>query len=237
MRANELSHLPLLELKLIDGGGDSAAQGLFEGYGAVFNNVDLGGDQILPGAFRRAVQAAARKIDPQFPLMLLEHGLGMSGVATLPIGVWTSLSEDERGLRVQGQLAHTSTGRDVLALLKMQPRPAVAGLSIGYRVRDAKTNPRPKTGEPDRIIKDLELIEISLVTRPMNPRARIDAVKGEAAQRARAALMQAGFGRHETETLLQNGFKALDPASGEAAAAREAAARAALERLNSLALA
>jgi phage head maturation protease len=50
----------------------------------------------------------------------------------MPIGIWLDMSEDSHGLRLKGKLANTKRGRDTYALLKMKPRPALDGLSIGY---------------------------------------------------------------------------------------------------------
>ncbi len=76
--------------------------------------------------------------------------------------------EDRRGLRVIGRLSDGAAGREAAALLK---EGAVRGLSFGYRVRAAQ-------GEGPRELIDLELVEVSLVTLPMQPRARVHALEG-----------------------------------------------------------
>jgi hypothetical protein len=78
-------------------------------------------------------------------------------------------------LRVQGTLADTPRGEEIYRLMKMSPRPALDGMSIGY-VTKAWT-PRTKPEEPRRLLTDVELIEISVVSRPANRLARIDSVK------------------------------------------------------------
>ncbi len=85
-----------------------------------------------------------------------------------PIGRIDYLREDKRGLRVIGRLSDGAAGREAAALLK---EGTVRGLSFGYRVRAAQ-------GEGPRELTDLELVEISLVTLPMQPRARVHALEG-----------------------------------------------------------
>lgn len=218
------------EIKLA--GADEPNPGRFSGYASVFNEVDLGGDMILPGAFAEAVAAANRKNNPQFPRMHLQHALGWTNNDMLPIGVWTALEEDSKGLRVEGQLAPTSTARDVHALLTMQPRPALDGLSIGYVARKATWPKNPKPGEPTRIISKLDLLEISVVVTPMDPRARIVSAKGDLSERARAGLRFAGFEDQEAATIASAGLKALaghvDPNPNDPSRARREALAAAL---------
>jgi hypothetical protein len=128
----------------------------FAGYAAVFHAVDSGRDIILPGAFARALAMPARDVP-----FLWQHD------AQHPIGRITSLTEDATGLKVTGAFA-TSAGpaRDAFELVKAG---AVTGLSIGYRVRRADADRQKKL----RRLLDLDLIEVSLVTFPMQPRARV----------------------------------------------------------------
>jgi hypothetical protein len=123
----------------------------FAGYAAVFDRPDRGGDVVRAGAFARALKRGAGAVP-----LLWQHEPGR------PIGRIEYLKEDKRGLRVIGRLAD---GR-AAALLK---EGAVGGLSFGYRVREAR-------GEAPRELVDLELVEVSLVTFPMQPRARVHAV-------------------------------------------------------------
>jgi HK97 family phage prohead protease len=124
----------------------------------LFDRVDRGGDVVRVGAFARAL---ARKA--AVPL-LWQHQAGR------PIGRVEYLQEDRRGLRVIGRVAD----RQAAALLEAG---AVSGLSFGYRVREAK-------GAGPRELIELELLEVSLVTFPMQPRARVHAV-----ERGRRALI------------------------------------------------
>lgn len=108
--------------------------------------------------------------------MLLQHGAwGMGADDMMPIGVYTSLEEDSKGLKVSGQLADTQRGIEAYKLLKMQPRPAINGLSIGYFAKEWEIITKDK--EQVRSIKRIDLLEISLVTFPANGKARVGAVK------------------------------------------------------------
>ena len=165
----------LRELKCASGETD-ADRMRFAGYGAVFGNVDADGDLILPGAFQHSLARAQAGHTP-WPVMLLQHGGGRLDAGDLtPIGVWTDLREDEVGLRVSGTLADTTRGREVHTLMKMAPRPAIDGLSIGYVAREWESSRTPDP--PRRRLTRLDLIEISPVTFPANARARVDQVKG-----------------------------------------------------------
>ena len=139
--------------------------GTFEGYGSVFNNTDLGNDVIKTGAFTKSLAERGTK----GVKLLYQHKSDM------PIGVFDEIVEDSHGLRVKGRLAlGTTAGRDAYELLKMG---ALDGLSIGFRVNPKEVSYDKRKGQ--RIIKEVDLMEISLVTFPMNPKATVRQVKGE----------------------------------------------------------
>ncbi|MFW2829107.1 HK97 family phage prohead protease [Sphingomonas sp. ID0503] len=127
----------------------------FAGYAALFDRVDRGGDVIRRGAFARAVAGGAG-----LPL-LWQHD------AARPIGRVEHIAEDGRGLRVIGRLTGGGQGGEAAALLKAG---AVSGLSFGYRVRQGR-------GARPRELLDLDVVEVSLVTFPMQPGARVHAVE------------------------------------------------------------
>lgn len=188
---------------------DSADEMTFEGYGAVFGNVDSYGDVIAPGAF--ADTLAQAKTSGNYPAMLLQHG-GFGGTAEdmTPLGIWTDLVEDGHGLRVKGQFAPTTRGKEAYALLKMQPRPALTGLSIGFTPVEWSSRTKPE--EPRRTLKKVQLWEVSLVTFPANPKARVSSVKGAGMteREFESWLMRdAGLTRTEAIVVLNEGFKAL----------------------------
>lgn len=126
------------------------------GYASVFSEADQNGDVVAPGAFARSLRqltADGRRIK-----MLWQHD------PMQPIGVWESVAEDSRGLRVQGRLlTDVVRGAEAAALLSAG---AIDGLSIGYRTIRAE-----KAGRGRRLI-ELDLWEVSLVTFPMLPNAR-----------------------------------------------------------------
>ncbi|WP_399677147.1 HK97 family phage prohead protease [Xenophilus sp.] len=155
--------------------GEGAQNMSFTGYGAVFGNVDAHGDVIEPGAFSKFLSDVKSGSQP-WPAMLSQHGgWQMSAEDMTPIGVWTDFSEDGHGLKVSGQLADTPRGREMHALMKMSPRPAIDGMSIGYIAKEWEPRSRPE--DPKRRLKRIDLIEVSLVTRPANGKARVEAVK------------------------------------------------------------
>ena len=132
------------------GGGDVR----FAGYAAVFDRVDHGGDVVRPGAFAGVAAGVP---------LLWQH---LPGEA---IGTVERVEEDARGLRVIGRVSgRTGAGRAAARALKER---AVDGLSFGYRVREAR-------GDAPRELLDLELVEVSVVTHPMQPLARVIAVEG-----------------------------------------------------------
>lgn len=138
-----------------------ALDGTFEGYASLFGIVDLGNDQVMPGAFR----ASLARRDAKQVRMLWQHD------PAAPIGSWLSLVEDARGLKVKGRLnLAVGKAREALALLR---EGAVDGLSIGFRVRRAQ---KSADGGVRRLL-ELDLWEISIVTFPMLPQARVSSLK------------------------------------------------------------
>jgi HK97 family phage prohead protease len=161
---------------------DDGAEGIVEGYGSVFNNVDLGQDVVLPGAFKTA---KAPKVK-----MLWQHD------PRQPIGVWEELSEDDKGLKLKGRLAlKTAKGAEAYELLKMG---AMDGLSIGYRVPAKGWSYDSASGV--RSLKTLDLLEVSLVTFPMNTRATTTRVKSATNRRdLEQSLRDAGLSSSEAK--------------------------------------
>lgn len=135
----------------------------FAGYAAVFDRIDRGGDIVLPGAFARSL--AGR--DPVPLLWQHRHGA--------VIGKIEHLSEDRRGLRVIARLADNDEGRRAARLLEAGRN---GGLSFGYRVRAARAD------GGRRELVDLDLIEVSLVANPMQPKARVHAVETQPEEKA-----------------------------------------------------
>lgn len=149
------------------------APGSFTGYASRFNaEPDCYGDVIARGAFAPSI--AAHTDAATWPLMLWQHD------TSEPIGVWTEIREDADGLFVRGELIlETARGREAHALLKAR---ALNGLSIGFRViKDERRN------GGGRLIKQVELLEISIVSLPALSAARVTDVKSAKAGETKAA--------------------------------------------------
>ncbi len=159
----ETAHITAaLETKNLPGQISGLTQdGSFVGYASLFGVVDMGRDLVMPGAFRASLEkrgAAGVK-------MLWQHD------ASQPLGVWTSIIEDARGLKVEGQLnLAVARAREIHALMRDG---ALDGLSIGFRTQSAVTD---KSTGIRKLIR-LDLWEVSIVTFPMLPQARVSAVK------------------------------------------------------------
>ena len=136
---------------------DINEQGIFCGYASVFNQVDGGGDMVMPGAFRQSL----KRRKPKNIRMLFQHD------PATPVGVWLDIFEDKHGLFVRGKL--TSGVQRASELNQLLDQGAIDGLSIGFKTQRARRD--KATGI--RKIYQLDLWEVSLVTFPMLTSARI----------------------------------------------------------------
>jgi uncharacterized protein len=150
--------LEVKEMKLSDGR-------MIEGYASLFGMIDHGNDVIEPGAYKASLARmgdTGRRVK-----MLWQHD------PSEPIGVWSEIAEDERGLYVKGQLlTDVARAREAAALIEAG---AIDGLSIGY-----KTIRATKDSSGTRHLSEVDLWEVSLVTFPMLPSARVGAIKADA---------------------------------------------------------
>lgn len=161
--------------------------GTIEGYGSVFGVRDNYDDVIAKGAFVQSLKD--HKAAGTMPAMLWQHD------ADKPIGVWTEMVEDEKGLRIKGQLAmETVKGKEAHALLKMG---ALNGLSIGFMSKEWSYDSDTEV----RTLTAIDLWEVSLVTFPANEKARVTNVKSAdemaTPKDAEKALRDAGFSKSD----------------------------------------
>lgn len=131
---------------------------IVQGYASRFGEVDQCGDMVMKGAY--AASLAALSARGSKVKMLWQHD------PSQPIGVWDQVREDERGLWVKGRLlVETRRGAEAAALIAAG---AIDGLSIGYRTKRAS-----KGDKGERRLCEVDLWEVSLVTFPMLPTARV----------------------------------------------------------------
>jgi len=172
--------------------------GVFSGYASLFGRMDLGKDIVEPGAFAKSLRTRGTSRIR----MLFQHDPAQ------PIGAWMELKEDPRGLFVRGKLATgVEKAREVLSLMRGG---ALDGLSIGFQTVRA----RKDAASGARRIIEADLWEISVVTFPMLPEARIQTVKG----RRRLPTIRefecwltrdAGLTRSEARAVIAKGFATL----------------------------
>lgn len=191
--------------------------GFFSGYGSVNHNLDSYRDIVQPGAFAKSIQEWQRR--QKMPPVLWQHR------SDEPIGIYTKLQEDEHGLYVEGQLLTNDVARakEVHALLKAG---AIDGLSIGYETVREEYESNSKTNK----LHEIKLWEISIVTFPANPKARVDAVKNMLQTGEKPTLSEfekylrdAGFSKSEAVAITSHGYRQMlrDAADPETKAIEE----------------
>lgn len=140
--------------------------GTFTGYGSIFGNVDSYREIVAPGAFKSSI--ARIKENSEVLPVLWQHNPDQ------PIGGYTEVSEDDRGLKMAGFLLKddVALAREAYALMKAR---VVKGLSIGYYVPKGGDSYDEKTGI--RTLHEVDLRETSVVTFPANEQAQVENVK------------------------------------------------------------
>ena len=177
--------------------------GLFSGYASVFDNVDSYGDIVRKGAFVESIGEWVAK--GKMPPILWNHD------PSDPIGVYTKMQEDDKGLFVEGRLLidDVPRARQTHALMKAG---AIDGLSIGYKIKEYSFDVENDIRE----LLKLNLGEVSIVTFPANPETRIEAVKsrldaGElpTLPEFEKFLREAGFSKSQATAIAGHGLRKL----------------------------
>ena len=165
--------------------------GEIEGLGSVFNNQDKGGDVVLPGAFTKTLEAhSMRNTMPKF---LRGHD------SDRIIGAWTEMREVPEGLYCKGHIfKEIEDGRETHFLAK---KGQLDGLSIGYEVKEAQTD-----RDFRRHLSALDLWEVSLVTFPMNPEARVTGVKHAQSPGDVERVLRKEFPKEFARLIVANGY-------------------------------
>lgn len=169
--------------------------GVFKGFAST-SDLDQGGDIIVKGAFGRTLMERKGRVK-----VLWQHDMDK------PIGKPTLLEEREGGLYIEAQLSMTQLGKDAAILLKDG---VIDSMSIGYTVRE-------KDYDQDgiRIIKDLDLFEVSLVSFPMNEKAVITSVKSLEVKEIERVLREAGLSRSQAKKVASSGVGSLREAEDQ----------------------
>lgn len=192
----ERLQVPFVEVKTTD-------EGTLSGYGSVFNNVDWYKEKIAPGAFEATLSAHAKA--GTMPAMLWQHFTDQ-----VP-GVWSTMSEDKRGLKTNGEfIRETQLGKEAHILTMKK---AVNGLSIGFMTKRSERDEESGI----RTLLEIDLWEVSIVTFPANPKARITGVKSipTGIREFEEFLRDAGFSARAAVKIAARGFKAADDARDE----------------------
>jgi len=199
--------------------------GAIEGYGSVFGVRDNYDDVIAKGAFSESLKEHVD--EGTMPAMLWQHD------ACEPIGVWTEMVEDEKGLRVKGQLAlDTVRGKEAHALVKLG---ALNGLSIGFQSVPGTSK---YNDDGVRVLTAIDLWEVSLVTFPANEKARVTNIKASpddvnSPKDAERILREAGFSKADATALVSRLMR-MGETRSESAESTVVALKAASRLLSSL---
>lgn len=178
----------------------AAIDGTFTGYAAVFHNVDLGQDVIMPGAFKSAKTTSDGKLR-----IAIGHRLDqLAGKA--------SFTQDDHGLRVEGKLSlGVSYVRDAYELMKEK---VLDGLSVGFNILSNGATYEQRGDQYVRIITAAELWEFSIVPFGMNPEALVDSVKAASIRDFEGQLRTLGYSQTEAKALAAGGYKSLGHRDG-----------------------
>jgi len=152
----------------------------FEGYASTFGNVDYGDDVIVKGSFIKSLSET-----PEVPL-LWQHNMSK------PIGLSVELREDDKGLFIKGRISiRTTLGKDAAILLEDK---VIKEMSIGFFSKESDMQ------DNIRYIKEIQLYEVSVVTKAMNPQALIKSF--ESLKDIEQSLKELGLSNTEAKTLI-----------------------------------
>ncbi len=200
----ETKVVPFIEVKALE------TKGEFVGYGSTFGNVDHGGDMVVEGAFKRSLKA--HLAEGTMPAMLFNHDMNE------PIGHWTHIAEDSKGLRLQGQLWLGQGISKAEQAYQMLSHAGMKGLSIGYATKQSELDSKTRA----RKLTDLDIFEISPVAMPMNPKALISTIKSLKSNNEIATirdfeklLRDVGLTQTEAKAFCAEGYKGLNRRDGE----------------------
>ena len=170
---------------------------VISGYASTYD-LDQGGDIIVRGAFQKTLETGASRVK-----VLWQHD------SKMPIGRPNRMTEDENGLYVESYIAKTRQGDEALELAR---EGIIDSMSIGYMVNDSEYK-----DDGIRLIKELTLMEYSLVTWPMNESAVITGVKSLEPKEIERVLREAGLSRSQAKAVACAGVKSLREADQERA--------------------
>lgn len=201
MSMREVIRVPFMEFK-----ADDTVKGRFTGYGSTFGNVDFGNDVCEKGCFSKSLAMLTK--DNATPGLFWQHNPGE------PIGEWVSVRENEKGLKVEGQLWIGDGIPKAEQAYRMLQSSGPKGLSIGFNT----INSAPGAKGSRRLL-EVDLKEISIVSFPMNAKAGITSVKNAdgsviSKRELEDILRDAGMSAKEAKSLIAGGYDALinDPA-------------------------
>jgi HK97 family phage prohead protease len=160
----------------------------FSGYAST-HDLDRGGDIVLPGAFAKSLERSGGEVVLQW-----QHQ------SDTPIGLLKA-GEDQKGLAVDGRISETTQGKDAAILLKDR---VIRKMSIGYITRKAEDG---ENGT--RLLKEVDLLEVSLVTHPMNEAAVITQVKSLTPKEIERVLREAGLSKSQAACIASAGIRSL----------------------------
>jgi len=199
------------EFKTIDD-----ATGTFEGYGSIFGNADSYNDVVVSGAFTQSLKK-------RNPALLWQHDTWK------PIGKYTEVKEDSKGLYVKGKLSlGVQQGREAYELLKDN---AISGLSIGFMTKSEEF-----TSSGVRLLKEIDLFEVSIVTFPANEVAQVISTRSQPEnirQFEKFLREVGGYSQEQAKIIASKGYRDFE-SQREVASNDAEAFQAKLEALNNL---